>query len=195
MLIFGTLGPAGSNHDWVARRYLAFQGLNEARIELFSDFDAAFEAMLGGDIDHVLQVAVHPSVTQSVARYRGRAHLIDTFISPSQPMAVLTRAEIDRPTSLGTHPATTDYVDCARWETIHHEDSTIAVAQGLLEGKFHSGITLMRFAQEHPAIFRIDAEIGAVVDPWLVYGRDPICENGILAWPDSPAAAMYRRES
>jgi hypothetical protein len=34
---------------------------------------------------------VHPSVIQTVAKYRGRAHLIDAFISPSQPMAVLTR--------------------------------------------------------------------------------------------------------
>jgi hypothetical protein len=58
---------------------------------LYHDFDAAFDAMFDGRIHHVIQVAVHPSVIQTVAKYRGRAHLIDAFISPSQPMAVLTR--------------------------------------------------------------------------------------------------------
>ena len=36
MMIFGTLGPSGSNHDWVTQRYLAFHGLAEARVALFA---------------------------------------------------------------------------------------------------------------------------------------------------------------
>ncbi len=118
MLTFGTLGPEGSNHDWVAKRYLAFHRLQHAHIELFTDFDEAFASLFNGRIHHVIQVAVHPSVPSTVAKYRGRAHLIDTLISPSQPMAVLTRVEIDTPSTLGLQMATRDYVDASRWQTL-----------------------------------------------------------------------------
>ncbi|MCG8509942.1 MAG: hypothetical protein MI741_12010 [Rhodospirillales bacterium] len=192
MLIFGTLGPSGSNHDWVARRYLGFHGLDDARIELFADFDEAIEAMLGGNVNHVIQVAVHPSVAATVARYRGRAHIIDTFISPSQPMAVLTRSEIDNPVSLGLQPATRDYVDVSRWKNLVPEDTTIAVGQGLLDGRYDSGLTLLRFTDQHPGRFRVDETIGEVVDAWLVYGAEPTCQDGILAWPDGPASRLFR---
>ena len=106
MLIFATLGPGGSNHEWVARRYLAFHGLTDARVALFEDFDTAFDALLGEEVQHLVQAAVHPDASQSVARHRTRAHLIDVFLSPSQPMAVLTRRDVRRPASLGLQPAT-----------------------------------------------------------------------------------------
>ena len=195
MLIFGTLGPAGSNHDWVARRYLDFHRLQQAQIELFTDFDAAFDAMFNGRIHHVLQVAVHPSVTETVAKYRGRAHLIDAFISPSQPMAVLTRVEVDAPATLGLQPATRDYIDASRWPTLVPEISTMTVAQGLLEGKFDSGLTLLRIAEQYPERFRVDEVIGSVDDAWLVYGLEPTCQGRVQAWPQSPAAALFRRSS
>ena len=194
MLIFGTLGPAGSNHDWVARRYLAFHGLDDARVALFADFDAAFESLLRGGVHHVIQVAVHPSVTGSVARYRGRAHIIDAFISPSQPMAILTRSDVDAPTSLGLQMATREYADTSRWQTLVPEPSTVAVAQGLLAGKYDSGLTLSRYADAHPDRFRVEETIGEVVDPWLVYGTAPTCKGGLLAWPESPAAQLFLRD-
>ncbi len=165
MLIFGTLGPAGSNHDWIAKRYLDFHGLPDAQIELFSDFDDAFDAMFQGRIHHVIQVAVHPSVTSTVARYRGRAHLIDTFISPSQTMAVLTRSEVDTPSTLGLQMATRDYIDASRWPTLVPEVSTVTVAEGLLTGRYDSGLTLLRIAEQYPDRFRVDEVIGTVDDP------------------------------
>lgn len=116
MLIFGTLGPTGSNHEWVTKRYLAFHQLHHTRIELFMNFDDAFQAMFDGYVHYIIQVAVHPSVTSTVAKYRGRAHLIDTFISPSQPMGILTRSEVDTPSTLGLQMATRDYVDLSRCE-------------------------------------------------------------------------------
>jgi hypothetical protein len=193
MLIFASLGPKGSNHDWVAQRYLQFHRLEKnSRLVLFANFDEAFESMLRGDAHHVIQVAVHSSVTSSVARYRGRAHIIDTFISPSQAMAVLTRTEVDVATSLGLQAATRDYVDVSRWQSLVTEPSTVAVAQGLLDGKYDSGLTLLRFAAQHPGRFRVEEVIGEVVDPWLVYGTRPTCKTELLAWPDSPAASLYR---
>ena len=127
MLAFGTLGPAGSNHQWVAQRYMDFNGLGQARLDLFPDFDQAFDNLLAGAIDHVIQVAVHPSVTHTVARLRNRAHLIDTFLSASQAMAVLTRAGVAVPVSLGLQMATRDYIDTARWQTLGAEPTTIDV--------------------------------------------------------------------
>ncbi|WP_089933878.1 hypothetical protein [Candidatus Entotheonella palauensis] len=193
MLIFGTLGPAGSNHDWVVKRYLEFHHLDHTRIELFTDFDDAFEAMFSGRIHHVIQVAVHPSVTTTVAKYRGRAHLIDTFISPSQPMAVLTRSEVDPPSTLGLQMATRDYIDTSRWPTLVSEVSTVTVAQGLLAGTYDSSLTLLAMAEQHPGRFRVDEIIGTVDDAWLVYGLEPTCQGQVQAWPDSPAAALFRR--
>ncbi len=146
MLIFATLGPAGSNHDWVANRYLEFHRLDDARVDLFADFDDAVNAMLRGDVRHVIQAAVHPSVTGLVARYRNQAHIIDTFISPSQAMAVLTRAEVRLPASLGLLKATREYIDSSRWENLVAEASTVAVAEGLLNCKYDSGLTLLRYA-------------------------------------------------
>ena len=195
MLIFGTLGPAGSNHEWVARRYLAFHGLDAARIELFVNFDAAFASLLRGDLQHVIQAAVHPAAAASVGRYRGRAHIIDSFISASQPMGILTRSEVENPVSLGLQMATRDYLDLSRWKAQVAEPSTVDVARGLLEGKYDSGLTLLRFTEEHVGRLRVDEVIGAVVDPWLVYGTQPTCTGGVLAWKDSPAAKLFGGET
>lgn len=192
MLIFGTLGPEGSNHDWVAKQYLAFHRLRATMIKLFTDFDEAFDAMFNGRVDYVLQVAVHPSVTSTVAKYRGRAHLIDTFISPSQPMGILTRIEVERPSTLGLQMATRDYVDTSRWSTLVSEVSTVTVAEGLLAGQYDSGLTLLRIAAQYPDRLRVDEFIGTVNDAWLVYGLEPTCQGPVQAWPGSPAAALFQ---
>lgn len=192
MLVFGTLGPAGSNHEWVARRYLAFHALDQARLELFADFEQAFESMFSSDVDYIIQVAVHASVPDTVARYRNRAHVIDTFISPSQPMAVLTRRDVGVPRSLGLQLATREYVDTSRWGELVPEPSTVDVGQGLLEGRYDSGITLMKYANEHSDKLRLDETIGSVVDPWLVYGQQATATDQPLIWSDSPAARRFR---
>ena len=193
MLIFGTLGPQGSNHEWVTKRYLVFHQLRHTHIELFLTFDDAFQAMFDSRVHYVIQVAVHPSVASTVARYRGRAHLIDTFIAPSQPMGVLTRVEVDVPSTLGLQMATRDYVDASRWQMLVPEVSTVTVAEGLLAGKYDSGLTLLRIAEQYPHRFRVDEVIGTVDDAWLVYGRESTCQGQIQAWPESPAAALFRQ--
>jgi hypothetical protein len=195
MVIFATLGPAGSNHEWVTKRYMEFHRLRHASIELFSNFDDAFRAMFDGRVTHVIQVAVHSTVTSTVAKYRGRAFLIDAFISPSQPMGVLTRADRHEPLTLGLQIATRDYVDTSRWQRLISETSIATVAQGLLAGKYDSGITSLDLAAKHPGVFRIDEVIGTVDDAWLVYGLERTCKDTIQAWPDSPAVEQFRRSS
>ena len=69
----------------------------------------------------------------------------------------------------------------------------MAVAEGLLAGRFDSGITALDLAVEHPGIFRVDKELGSVDDPWIVYGRARASDGSIVAWPDSPASRMYHQ--
>jgi hypothetical protein len=193
MVIFATLGPEGSNHELVTQRYIAFHNLRHASIRLFTDFDAAFQALFDGHVHHIIQVAVHPSVTSTVAKYRGKAFLIDAFIAPSKPMAVLTRATVDTPSTLGLQIATREYIDTSRWHTLIPEISIATVAQGLLAGKYDSGITSLDVMDAHPGVFRLDELIGVVDDAWLVYGCERTCWNHLLAWPESPAGALFRR--
>lgn len=195
MPVFATLGPAGSNHDLVTRRYLDFHRLSGATVVLTDDFATAIAMMARGEVDHVVQVAVHREATETVARafFRHGIHVIDTFISPSHPLGILTRAEIDRPRSLGLQPATRDYVDTSRWAELIDVASTPMVATGLLEGRYDSGLTALHHADDHPGRFRVDQVIGTIDDPWIVYGREGVTGGGLVAWPDSPAAALYRR--
>ncbi|MGI9411343.1 MAG: hypothetical protein ACR2OV_14785 [Hyphomicrobiaceae bacterium] len=85
-----------------------------------------------------------------------------------------------------------EYVDTSAWEELVYERSTINVGEGLLAGRYDSGLTLLKFAEEHPGRLEVAKFIGVVVDPWLVFGRHPIVEHIPLIWPDSPAARLFR---
>jgi len=194
MLTFATLGPAGSNHQLVTRRYLDRHRLTAAEIELVDEFSDAFERMAAGEIQHIVQAAVHPQATDCVARahFDYGIHVIDTFISPSRELAVLTRTEVDVPQTLALQPATQGYLDTGRWPTLVPEASIMTVAAGLIAGKYDSGVTARDVADAHPGRFRVDQVIGTVDDPWIVYGRQRVCRDGAVIWPDSPAARFYR---
>ena len=112
MIVFTTLGPAGSNHELVTRRYLALHGLDDAAIVLVEDFDEALCRMDTGEVDFTLQAALHPSATKTAAvvHFEHDIHVIDAFVFPSRRLAVLTRADAERPRSLGLQPATEQYV-------------------------------------------------------------------------------------
>ncbi|MBC7793982.1 MAG: hypothetical protein H7Z43_09750, partial [Clostridia bacterium] len=193
MLVFATLGPSGSNHELVTRRYLEFHGLGDARVELVLKFEDALEMMLAGSAQHIVQVAVHPETSETVARYyfRHRIYVIDAFIAPSHPLGVLTRADVTQPKTLALQPATRGYIDTSRWPTLIPEVSIASVAEGLLAGRYDSGLTALHFAESHPGRFRVDCSIGTIDDPWLVYGTQRTSGGNLLAWPNSPAAQLY----
>lgn len=194
--VFATLGPEGTNHALVTRRYLAFHGIAEhARVVLLPDFPAAFAALACGEVDHIVMCAVHPDTTGLVAQHWREAPIVDTFIAPGMPLAVLTRREIVHPRSLGHQPATLRYVDAARWERHVPEPTIVAVAQGLLAGRYDSGIAALAFAERHGDVLRVDEVVGAPDDAWLVFGRERACTGGVLAWRDSPAAMRWRDRS
>lgn len=196
MAVFATLGPAGSNHELAASTYLRFHGLTATELVLVGNFDNALEMMVAGDIDHIIQAAVHSTTSSLLAKayFQHGIHAIDTFIAPTHALAILTRSDIETPVTLALQPATRDYADLSAWPTLIEEPTTVAVGEGLLAGRYDSGITMLRLADAHPGRFRVELELGTVDDPWIVYGRDRACQGALLAWRDSPAGRLYRGE-
>ena len=68
----------------------------------------------------------------------------------------------------------------------------MTIAEGLLEGRFDSGITALSVANDHPGLFRIEEELGTVDDSWIVFGCERVSFGNVVAWPESPAAHLYR---
>ncbi|GMG83098.1 hypothetical protein LNKW23_23110 [Paralimibaculum aggregatum] len=191
-----TLGPEGTNHALVARRYLAFHGAGRARLGLVDDFFAALARIAAGEADLLLMAAVHADCAAVVAEahFSHGIHVVDTFISSSRALAILTRAGIARPRSIALQPATRGYADLSAWAEQIEAPSTMAVAEGLLAGRFESGLTVRDLADAHPGRFRVDREIGSVDDPWILLGRARVAGQGLVAWPDGPGARLLRGE-
>jgi hypothetical protein len=189
---FGTLGSETSNHALVLNRYLEAREIQSAAVYLFLEFGAAFEALLSGDIDFVLQVSVNPQHTECVARYINRAFIVDTFIAPSKPLGILTRLDVAKPRSIALQPATRDYADLSAWTEQIEEASTSTVTDGLVAGHYDSGITALELLEEYPGRFRIEYEIGPIQDAWIMFGREPVCHGDILLWPESPVRKLLR---
>ncbi len=190
---FGTLGSEDSNHALVLKRYIDARGIDGVEVRYFLDFGVAFEALLAGEIDFVLQVSVHPQHSECVARYMNRAFIVDTFIAPSKPLGILTRRDIAKPQSIGLQPATRHYADLSKWAKIVDETSTSTVAAGLLAGKYDSGIAATELLTRYPGRLRLELEIGPVQDAWILFGRDPIDIGEIQIWPESPVVPLLNR--
>ncbi|MGQ3176824.1 MAG: 3-hydroxyisobutyrate dehydrogenase [Blastomonas fulva] len=111
---FITLGPSGSNHEYVTRNYLAFHGIDrKAGVELAVDFEQGARAVLDGEADFLVQCAVHPATMATVAKYLEGLYVVDTFISPSQDLAIIRRKAAARSGTLLIDCSTID-VDTAR---------------------------------------------------------------------------------
>lgn len=194
--VFVTLGPEGTNHEQVTRRYLDFHGI-DASLHLIDDFFAGLELMGQGAADHMVQVAVHPDCADVVAKahFGHDIHVIDTFISPSQDLAILTRTEVEKPRSLALQPATRGYADISAWPEHIAVSSIMRIADGLLAGAYDSGLTTLDTAVKHPDRLRVDVRIGTVDDPWLVFGRARASGGKLLAWPESPGSRLIGRRN
>lgn len=191
--VFGTLGPTGTNHEMVTRNYLAVRGLDDAAIVLFDSFRDGLRMMAEGQTDFMVQAAVHTECAETVAsaHFEHGIHVIDTFLSPSKELAILTRSDVAVPRTLALQPATERYADLDAWEQRIPVSSTMRIAEGLLAGAYDSGLTMLELAERFPDRFRIDARLGTVDDPWLVFGRRSVCNGHLVAWPESPARAQF----
>lgn len=189
---FITLGPSGSNHHYVLKRYLDHHGLSQdVQVELLLDFHEGAKRLAQGDADFMLQVAVHPHTATVMATYRKSMYVIDTFISESQAMAVVCQRNVTHPKTLALQPATQDYINAARFDKLINEISVASVAQGLIEGKFEAGITSASLALDMPDRFRVDELIGTVDDAWIVYGRKAVAHGEVISDRCGPAARIY----
>lgn len=168
---FLTLGPAGTCHENALLRYLEFQGLEDARVELVGDFVEGLERVHDGQNAFLVQCSAHPDVHIVTERYRQEVFVVDTFLYPAKEMALLARTDVERPKTLGIVPAALGYPDLAPWESVTEEPANPIVARNLLEGKYEAGVTLASYADEHPDALRVLERYGEVDTTWVVYGR------------------------
>jgi hypothetical protein len=191
--VFVTLGPSGTNHEMVTRNYLSFRDLHQAHVELIDTFQDGLAMIARGEADFMIQVAVHPDCADTVAtgHFEHGIRIIDTFISPSKQLGIVTRMEIDEPKTLAIQPATRKYADLGRWKELIPVSSIMRIGEGLLNGDFDSGLTTLEFAASHSDRLRVDLEVGTVDDPWIVLGRKPLSTGKLVAWPDSPAVEQF----
>lgn len=173
-MIVATLGPEGSNHVLVLGRYLGARGLADAKVRLFDDFPAAFAALVAGEVDRVLQCTAHFSHADCVGRYMHRVFPVDVIVAGSHPLALLARREVAEPLRVARQPATRYYTDLSRFTEEIDAPTTVAVAEGLLAGRFEAGICARQALDDHPDELRLLEDLGPALDVWVLYGTRPL---------------------
>ena len=195
MLKIATLGPAGTNHEMVTRRYMAFLEIENYSLLLVEAFPEAVEKLKSGKIDAIVQCAVHPSTPETIGGNFNEVFVTDCFIADSQELGILTRKDIANPKSLGILlPSCRNYTDISPWEK-HESIRTIPkILDALLEGKIDSGLVYTSYAKEHADVLNLDEVIGSPDDVWIVYTLKRVSsKGGIVACKDSPGAELLRR--
>lgn len=178
-----TLGPAGTCHERAAVEYMRFQGVKRYEVALIDDFLAALEELRGREDVFLIQCSAHPKVHEVTERYWREIFVVDTFIYPTKPLAVLTRREIEIPRSLGLVPATAGYIETNDWEDIVDVQSKPVVAAELLAGRYDAGLTHLEHAEYHPDLLRVDALIGEIDTTWVVYGTRKRFRGQVIGIP------------
>ncbi len=191
--VFVTLGPSGTNHGMATRSHLSFRNLNAAAVEFVDGFHEGLAMMADGRANFMVQAAVHPGCGDVVAlaHFAYGIHVVDTFISPSKALGILTRTNVEMPRTLALQPATKNDANLDKWTESVPVNSIMRIAEGLLEGKYDSGLTTLELAAQYPDRLRVDVQIGTVDDPWIVYGRRRVSRGGLVAWPSSPATVQF----
>lgn len=188
---FVTLGP-GTNHEVAARRYLDFHGVDQAGLSFAGSSAAAVAMLRDGTADWYILCAVHPSTPEVVGQFHSGIFVVDTFIAPSKPLAILTQADVAHPRSIGLFTPVSGYADVSAWpERVAITDgSLVEVGEALLARRFDSALVYAELADQHPGRFRVDAAVESPDDAWLVLGRTRAAgRDGLIA---SPAGAVAR---
>ena len=61
-MLFITLGPPGTNHEFVTQNYLNFRELKDVNIKLIDDFYLGFEMISDSRADYMVQACGAPRV-------------------------------------------------------------------------------------------------------------------------------------
>jgi len=185
-----TLGPEGTCHERAVRRYLEFQGVDEYRIELITDFFVGLEMLRETPNGFLVQCSAHPKVHEITEKYWQEVFVVDTFIYPTKHLVLLSRRDVAEPRSLGIVPATKGYVDLSRWEEVVDVASKPIVGEGLLRGDYDSGLTHMEHFEEHADELRLDLDIGEIDTTWVVYGTSKRFAGEVIG---IPSAELFRQ--
>jgi hypothetical protein len=169
--IFITLGPEGTCHEHALLRYLEFQGLEDARVELVADLLTGLERVRELPNGYLIQCSSHPDVHIVTERYRQQVFVIDTFMFPAKEMGLIVRRDRPEPRSLGVVAAAMGYPDLNEWEEVVQEPANPVVARKLLAGKYDAGVTFVAVGEEHPEQLLVRERYGEVDTTWLVYGH------------------------
>jgi hypothetical protein len=169
--VLATLG-AGTNHDFVARRYAAARGFAPDPLACESP-RAALTAVLEGRADRALICAAHPDAPALPAEFHKRLYVVDAFVASSKPLALVSRAQIAKPFSVGIFVATLGLADLARWKEIVVErtGTIVDVQTRLTKGAYDSALVYRDFLDGRPG-YRLEGEIDSPDDAWLVFGRE-----------------------
>lgn len=166
-----TLGPTGTCHERAAIAYMEFQGVENFGLDFIGDFLDGLERIRGRDNAFLIQCSAHPLVHKVTERYWRDVFVVDTFIYPTKPLAILARRDIEHPRSLGLVPATAGYVDPGDWDEVIDVQSKPIVAEELLAGRYEAGLTHLEHLQKNPDELRLEQEIGEIDTTWVVYGN------------------------
>jgi hypothetical protein len=190
---FITLGPAGTCHERAVRRYAEFQGVEDYAIELIVDFFDGLEMLRETPGAFLVQCSAHPKVHEITEKYWTEVWVVDTFVYPTKHLVLLSRADVERPRSLGIVPATKGYVDLSGWEEVVDVASKPLVAEGLMRGDYDSGLTHMEHVTEHAGELRLDLDIGEIDTTWVVYGREKRFAGELIGIPSAELFAPTGR--
>ena len=190
---FITLGPKGSNHDFVLQRYLDAHGLGGcAEVLLIDDFHLGARQVIAGRADFMLQCAAHPDLGDVTGLYRQDLFVVDAFISQSRPMALMRlRDSVGVPDAVAVQAATRYYADLSPWPRVVIEPTVMEVSRGLVSRRYAAGIGFASFAQAHSENLELVAPIGSICDAWVVFGRRAVDGGEAIVWKSSPASRLF----
>lgn len=171
--VYATLGPEGSNHDYVLRNRLRDTG-SGARILYEPSAEKMLDRCVNGEATHLMICAAHPRAADvvAIAQYTHGILLTETFIAASEPMAILCRRGIERPRSIALHPATRRYTSLDGFDEIIDATSTVAAFDGVVQGLWDCALTQRRFADDSRVWMSRSVE--AARDAWLVLSHGEI---------------------
>jgi hypothetical protein len=187
MTLFVTPGP-GTNHELVARAYLAFHSQTDpAALGFVASAEQGARRVLAGEADYLILCSVHPEAPGVTGRHYRALFAVDAFISPSKPLAIVTRRDAPRRGRLGLLQPTRDYADVTGWSEVVEETqgSIVDVWGKLLAGAYDSALVYLEYAAQRPDLVWVEQELGSPDDTWIVFGRERASGGGVLASADS----------
>jgi hypothetical protein len=178
-----TLGPSGTCHERASTEYMRFQEVGDFEMIFIRDFLKGLEMVRRTMNSFLIQCSAHPLVHEVTERHRTEVFVVDTFIYPTKPLAILGRRDVQHAKTLGLVPATAGYIDEHRWDSTVSVDSKPIVARELLAGRFDAGLTHLEHLEAHPEDLRLIEAIGEVDTSWVVYGSQRRFQGSVIGIP------------